>query len=387
MHNFNDCHLSIKVLSPIQGKRHGAIMPLVVIMLPVILMLSCFVINFAYMELTRTELQISTDAATRAAGHKLAFTGAKVQAKAAARESGKRNLVAGNALKLRDEDIEFGTSTRANVTIPYVFKKGGNPVNAVRINGVRTASSLNGAVKMIFPTFGTVDSFAPVQSSISSQLELDVALVLDRSGSMAYGDFEDSVARATVGLGPAIASPGWWFCDPAPKQSRWLALIDAVQVFLDVLAKSPHQEHVSLVTYNSKSKIEVKLTEKYSKIPNAMDKYSRKFCEGATNIYAGINSGVNTLADSSARPWAAKVIIVLTDGKHNTGSNPEKAAARAFKDGIILYTVTFSDDAEKKKMQKVAAKGGGKHFHAARKSDLAQAFQKIANSLPSLLTQ
>jgi len=350
-------------------------------------MLSCFVINLAFMELTRTELQISTDAASRAAGHKLAFTGLEAQARAAARDAGKRNLVAGKILKLRDKDIEFGTSTRTSVKTRYVFKSGGTPVNAVRIDANRTASSLNGVVKMIFPTFGSADSFAPVQTGISSQLELDVALVLDRSGSMAYGDFEDSVARASAGLGPAIAPPGWWFCDPAPKQSRWLALIDAVKVFLDILAKSPSQEHVSLVTYNSSSKIETKLTGNYAKIPKAMDVYSKKFCEGATNIYAGINSGVNTLADPLARPWATKVIIVLTDGKHNTGSKPEKAAAQAFKNGITLYTITFSKDADQKRMQKVAANGGGKHFHAASNADLSQAFRKIANSLPSLLTK
>jgi len=141
------------------------------------------------------------------------------------------------------------------------------------------------------------------------------------------------------------------------------------------------------VTYNSRSKVEVKLTGDYSKIPKAMDAYSRKFCEGATNIHAGINSGVNALADAKARPWATKVIIVLTDGKHNTGPNPVRAASRAFKNGITIYTITFSDDAEKKRMRRVAKKGGGKHFHAARTSDLNGAFRKIANSLPSLLTQ
>ena len=50
------------------SRRRGAMLPLVAILLPVLLVVGSLVINIAYMELTRTELQVASDAATRAAG-------------------------------------------------------------------------------------------------------------------------------------------------------------------------------------------------------------------------------------------------------------------------------------------------------------------------------
>ncbi len=370
------------------GARRAAVVPMVAIMLPVLLVLASFVINLSYMELSRTELRIASDSATRAAGHKLALTGDQAVARQAAREAGNRNLVAGEPLLLDDKDFEFGVSVRLSEGDRYAFTPGGTAINAVRLNARRTSDSASGAVEMVFPTFGAVDSFGPSQLAIASQVELDIALVLDRSGSMAYGDNEDSVARATAGLGPAIAPPGWWFGDPAPPKSRWIGLANAVQVFLDILNKSPQDEHVSLVTYNSKAKTDQNLTTDYSLILKALDVYTKKMEAGATNIHSGIQKGLrSTLHPTYARKWAAKVLIVLTDGKHNTGKKPESAAAKAFKDGIVVYTITFSNDAEQKQMIRLSKKGGGKHFHAASQADLQRAFEDIASSLPTLLTQ
>ncbi len=368
--------------------RKGAIMPLVAILLPVLMILASFIINLSYMELTRTELRIANDSATRAAGRTLLASGSKAQARAAAREAGTRNHVANQPLQLADADIVFGEATRSNVGSRYVFTPGGTKNNAVQINARRTSGSLDGVVKMVFPSFGGPTSFEPTQSAISSQVELDVALVLDRSGSMAYGDFEDSAARASAGLGPAIAPPGWWFGDPAPIGSRWLDLVAAVNVFIGELNNSPQDEFVSLITYNSSARKEVDLTNNYAAIPAALDAYTQALDAGGTNINSGIAEGLNTLADPSfARTYAAKVVIVLTDGKHNTGPKPEKIAAKAFKDGVMVFTVTFSNDADQRRMKKVAKNGGGKHFFAATSSDLANVFRDIARSLPTLLTK
>lgn len=65
-----------------------------------------------------------------------------------------------------------------------------------------------------------------------------------------------------------------------------------------------------------------------------------------------------------SRPWVAQVIVVLTDGRHNTGSRPERAAELAADQGIAVNTITFSAEADRFRMRKVASHGGGKHFHA-----------------------
>ena len=50
------------------GHRRGAVLVLMALLLPIVLMLSAFAMNVANMELNRTELQVSTDAAARAGG-------------------------------------------------------------------------------------------------------------------------------------------------------------------------------------------------------------------------------------------------------------------------------------------------------------------------------
>ncbi len=64
--------------------RCGSALVLLIVLLPVVLAVCAYVINVVYMELARTELQISTDVATRAAGRTLAVTGSEFQARLAA---------------------------------------------------------------------------------------------------------------------------------------------------------------------------------------------------------------------------------------------------------------------------------------------------------------
>lgn len=369
-------------------QRRGAIMPLIALLLPVLLILASFVVNLAYMELTRAELRIASDAATRAAGYALATTGQEVEARFAAREAMARNLVAGQPTVLTSEDVVFGVATRTGLNSRYQFTPGGSNVNAVQVLARRDSASGSGAVSLVLPTFGAVTEFEPNQLAISSQVELDIALVLDRSGSMAYGDYEDSGYRASQGLGPEIAPPEWWFGDPAPTGSRWLALVDGVNVFIDELGNSPQIEHLALATYASESKRESSLSTVYSDITTAMNTYTQSLEAGATNVGSGIHSGIDALQEASyGRTWAVKVIVLLTDGRHNTGLDPVGAAQYAAQQGITVYTVTFSQDADQGRMQSVASKGGGLHFHANTDEDLIVAFQKIAESLPTLLIQ
>jgi len=367
--------------------RAGAVVPMVAIMLPVIMVLSCFAVNLAYIELTRTELRIAADAATRAAGRILINTNSMELSRAAARQATSRNHVAGSALQLRDSDIEFGVSQRTSLSDRYSFVPNEITPNAVRVNARRDAGAISGVVSMILPSSGAASSFGAGQSAVSSRVELDVALVLDRSGSMAYGDGEHSYNMAVAGLPPASAPVGWAFCDPAPPGSRWRELLAGVAVFNKMLSTSYSHEHVTLVTYASSAKTDLDLTSDYHAVLDALDPYTQSLCSGSTNIGDGIYEAINSLGQVGySRPWAAKVIVVLTDGNHNTGSDPVSAAIDASDEGITVYTITFSDEANQSRMINVAEDGGGKHFHAADGAALQQAFIDIARSLPMLLT-
>ncbi len=358
------------------GTRRGAAIVLLTMLLPVVLAVAAYSINVVYMELARTELQIATDVATRAAGRVLAVTGNQSQAIAAADRLLKANPFANQTMELSGADIVFGVSTRTSETARYVFGNGSNP------NAVQIRSKGNVSVPALFPTMGVPVNYRPIKTAISTQTELDIALVLDRSGSMAFAANEVSANSL-----PAAAPLGWNWGDPVPPNSRWLDLTAAVETFLGVLESSNLNEHVSLTTYSDKENLDLDLTGELSSISLAVDDYSSRFDGGRTNIGDGILQGAETLSDKkTARPWASRVMIVLTDGNHNTGTDPLYAAQQAASQQIMIYTVTFSEEADVVRMEEVANVGSGTHYHATSATQLSAAFRDIAKSLPTLLT-
>jgi hypothetical protein len=151
---------------------------------------------------------------------------------------------------------------------------------------------------------------------------------------------------------------------------------------------TPQHEAVSLVTYSEGSKREAQLSTDYTMLPRVLVPYTNSYCMGYTNIQAGIAEGVNSLMDPRfSRPWAVKVVIVLTDGRRTAGSDPVPTAAAAFRQGISVYSITFAQEADQTLMKSVAAAAGGTHSHAATGEELVELFKKIAGELPTLLTQ
>jgi hypothetical protein len=364
-------------------QRRGATLALVAIMLPVIIILAAFAVNVAYMELNRTELRVACDAATRAAGRQYAITGKVGQARTAGKDAAKRNLVAGKGLTLANTDFTFGHSYRPNGVGRYVFAAGATPTNAVQVVAARTKGSKDGPIRLLFPNTLGRSTFEPSETATSTQSEVDVALVMDRSGSMAYAANEITDTSHP----PKAAPKNWSFCDPAPPKSRWLDAVAATDVFLKELTSSPGIEQLCFASYSTDAKIEQYLSTNYTLTANSMAAYTAKFCGGSTNIGGGIDQGRIALLGTGSRAWASKVIVVLTDGIHNTGTDPIDAAKRAAAANIQVFTVTFSMEADQARMQQVAAIGNGKHYHAKDGNDLKQVFKDIANALPTMLTQ
>lgn len=366
----------------VHKSRRGAVVPFFAIMLPVLIVLSAFAINFAYFELNRTQMFISSDAASRAAGREFMITNDSALAKAKGREAASRNPVAGKPLQLAEDDFVFGSSTRSSLQSRYDFQPGGSRPNAVEVTARRTSDSLDGPLPMLIPNpfSGVVESR---QTSRSNQIEVDISLVIDRSGSMAYADDEPAVYPPL----PAAAPQNWFFDGPAPSPSRWRDAVKAVDVFIAELELSPMQELVSLTTYSTDATLDVPLTSQYNQVSTALDSYTQYFTSGKTNIGGGIMGGRNGLSTPSARPFAAKIMIVLTDGIDTMGSNPIQAAKDANDDEIMIFSITFAQEADQQTMRQVAIEGQGKHYHAASGTSLAAIFRDIARQLPILISK
>jgi hypothetical protein len=84
------------------------------------------------------------------------------------------------------------------------------------------------------------------------------------------------------------------------------------------------------------------------------------------------------LLQSPSGGLTEKVIILLTDGYHNTGTDPILAANGAVNDGITIHTVTYGWYADQLLMHQVAAITSGISLHAPDGLALVEAFQKLA---------
>ena len=363
--------------------RRGAMMVLIALTLPLVVMMTAFAIDVAWMQLVRTELRTATDAASRAGAKTLSLRQDEAAARAAAKDAASRNLVASTPLQVIDSEIEIGLGRQATRNSRFVFTPGGALKNAMRVTGNRTASSAGGPVSLFLGRIFGVDTFEPSQVATATQLDRDICLVVDRSGSM----MRDLVSQNVPG----------GFCNPPhPTLSRWGGLNLAVNGFLAELDNTAQLEQCGLASYSSAgsrcgitfttSDINAQLDFDYTLIRGEMARLSGQAVAGFTNIGAGIDEGILILTDPLARPFAVKTMVLMTDGRKNRGIEPVISARRAARENITIHTVTFSDEADFPRMRAVAAATGGEHFHAPDAAALERIFRQIAATLPVLLT-
>ncbi len=365
------------------GRRSGATLVLIALMLPVILMLASFAVNIAYVESINTEIQIVTDAAAKAAGKSYIKTGSEQSALAAANDVALANPIGGqSALQFSPEDLEVGTSTRNSESGHYQFSPGTGG-NSIRLSTNSLSSGAGSAIGTPFPLLSSRE-IRPLRTAVSTQGALDIALVVDASGSMAYR-FNEAAAYPP---NPSDAPPGWSFGQPIPPNARWLDLANAVTTFTQQLDNTAQTELLTLCVYNESSWTPQRLTSSYSQINLQLNGISQAFRGGGTNIGAGIYEGLWAVRDPDyGRLYSSKVIVLMTDGVHNYGDDPVWASEYAAQQGVTIFTISFSDEADQSLMNTIAQNGGGQHFHAVNSQQLVGAFQQIAKRLPSILTE
>ena len=110
---------------------------------------------------------------------------------------------------------------------------------------------------------------------------------------------------------------------------------------------------------------------------------------GTTAIGLGLQRGVESLLNQdTARPYAQKTVVIMTDGCHNTGATPETVATTVMAQyNPLIQTVTFGGGADQTRMQEVATIGSGRHWHADTAGQLDDAYVQIAEDIPTVLTQ
>lgn len=405
-------------------------MGLMAILFPILAILAAFCINAAQIQLNRTELIVATDAAARAGGRTFSELQSVNSAKSAAIVTAALNTVNGEPLLLREDDdageISFGFTTQPDgLDGRYEFEKvptdlvrqGNELASAVRVHGKCDAWSLNGRIPFVIPGLLEQSDFETFHSAVAMQVDRDISLVLDRSGSMDDVDFNwpsnkspwyTSTKNAGVDAGlltftyyrgqkvyyyapgeDSLSYQQWVWQEyyqlgPAPTPP-WQDLVNAVNAFLEVLEGTIQQEQVSVASYSTYASLDSWLEKDFDIVRSTVGNLTTG---GWTAIGQGMEEGLETLLDSAARPYAAKTMVVMTDGIHNYGISPTAVAENLVRDyRLTIHTVTFGDGADQALMQQVAGIGGGKHYHAATGSELIAVFEEIANNLPTILTK
>lgn len=372
------------------NERRGAALVLILILLPALIGIAAFAINLVHIQTMNTDVQIAADAAAKSAAIEYAMSDSdKDLALQAARDAASRNLIGTKVLPINAQDLEFGTAKRTDQGSTYSFTKSsddddGPDSNAIRVVTKTLSDGSGVAIKPIFLMPGDTFRLRSLRESIAAMPALDLAIVVDRSGSMAYGANETAAHPPN----PAAAPDGWTFGNQVPPQARWLDLVAALGSFRNEMDASSLDDQVSLTVYNEAANTPVSLTGDYDQVFSALDTISYNFTSGGTNVGGGMNRGADSIVGPGlGRSFASKVAIVMTDGIHNYGTSPWAAASSLKSRGITVYTVTFSDEANQTTMKNVAAICGGQHFHATTGVQLQQAFRDIARSLPNLIVK
>ena len=403
------------------SRRRGAALILILVMLAVILVMAAITIDFAYIQLVRTEMRSATDAAAKAGAEALSRTEDKQQAREAAVRYAALNTVGGLPLQIRESDVHIGRLQLSGGR--WQFVEGGMPPNAVRVDGHTGGSALHPAVPLFLAGVHGRETFAPGYTATAGQQEVEVVLCLDRSGSMLFdmsGDeyvyppgnpnlMPDAAWNAVKNRFPASQHAMWrnHLSAPHPANSRWAVLRDAITLFLDEAGMNAPQPRTSLVTWSSNytmpcppstvfqaSATNVNLPPAASHNWNAnraqvqaqVNQLGNVPMMGATNLSAGLDRSVSVLTGTGAASFSNKVVILLTDGEWNQGRSPIDAANDARAAGVIVHCVLMLT-ADQPDIRQVADITGGRYYVTQNEAELRTAFQELARSLPVVLTQ
>ena len=374
-------------------QRRGAVLFLVMGLVVVLIAVGTFAVDVAYMQMAYSELRAASDAAAKAGASALAREQSTDAAIDAAIAAAAANVVGGRSFALTATAIEFGKSTQ-NADGSWTFNANDTTPNSVRV----LADQKN--IGLFFGRYFSVDTFTPKLTSTATHVEQELVLTIDRSHSMCF-----DLTGADWSYPPAIpTSPDDPVIYPPDSESRWGSLERSIAVFFNVLTNANTTTEVGLVTWGSEITLadyeggltgqtfptavnDSGLTSDFALVESLVYARGDNVMLGGTNMGAGLQAAVDMITGPSAKPFAKKTIVLLTDGVWNMGDNPVNVAQVAKQYGITVHTVTFLPNADQQIMELVASTAGGRHYHADDETQLQAAFRDIALSVPVVLTE
>ncbi len=383
--------------------RRGAAAILLLAMIGVFMVTAGVTVDYAYIQLVRTELRAATDASAKAGAEALSRTEDADEAIAAAIACAAENKVGNKSFSLSAEDVILGRSV-AGANGRWQFEEGATPFNSLRVNA--RASE----VGLFFGKLLGKDTFAAEYKSVAGQQEVDVCICLDRSGSMLFDmSGTDYVYPPN---NPRLSNFTAWgvtwrnhLSPPHPTASRWAVLARAIDDFYDEVGAFNPAPYTSLVTWGSDytmpiapatffpaSRVDVALppTSNFiaqrQVVTNAISNMGKHPMMGGTNLSSGLDRAVQVLTGPQSRSLTNKVVVLFTDGAWNDGRLPRLAAIDARNAGVVVHTVSMLT-AEQPDLVEISQITGGMSFSTQNEAELRAAFRDIAQSLQVVMIE
>jgi Ca-activated chloride channel family protein len=184
----------------------------------------------------------------------------------------------------------------------------------------------------------------------------DIVLAIDASGSMNSSgfDFEDEVSKG-----------------------ERLSRFEITKLIATEFIQKRVSDNVGIVLYGDFAFIASPITYEKEIVSQMLGYLTQGMAGQNTAIGEAIAMSVRSFKHSKAK---TKVIILLSDGEHNSGSISPKHATKMAKDkGIKIYTIAIGNkgEADEALLKAIAKDSSGKFFSAGSAKELKKVYAEI----------
>lgn len=161
------------------------------------------------------------------------------------------------------------------------------------------------------------------------------------------------------------------------EKKRDSSKFDIVKNILKDFIKERIEDNIAVVLFGDFAFIATPLTYEKEALSKMVEYLSLGMAGENTAIGDGIYESLVALESSEAK---SKVIILLTDGMHNSGeTSPKDAVALARSRGVKIYTIGMgkSSNYDKTMLSKIADDSNGQFFEAQTKEALEEVYDEI----------
>lgn len=206
---------------------------------------------------------------------------------------------------------------------------------------------------------------------------LIVTLMIAALATPVVIDFSDPRNRNGIDMVLSIDGSGSMNASGFSSENEMTSRFEIVQKIASDFVMKRLEDNVGVVLFGDFAFIATPVTYEKEIIAEMIGYLNHGMAGQNTAIGEGIAMSVRALRDSKAR---SKVIILLTDGEHNSGSiSPKEAVAMVKKEHIKLYTIGIGKKGEfdSALLSALAHDGGGKFFAATNSKELEAVYDEI----------